>query len=79
VPIDHRPSTIDHRERLWDRARKIASHHLRFFSKTESDLTRSGAQRLGGTRRAKAFSLGRTMSVVGGNSEVSALREFFAT
>ena len=25
--------TIDHRERLWDRARKIAPHHLRFFSK----------------------------------------------
>ena len=23
----------DHRERLWDRARKIAPHHLRFFSK----------------------------------------------
>jgi hypothetical protein len=25
--------TIDHCERLWDRARKIAPHHLRFFSK----------------------------------------------
>jgi hypothetical protein len=32
-PSEHGPSTIDHRERLWDRAGKIAPHHLRFFSK----------------------------------------------
>jgi len=49
-----------------------------YFQKAESDLTRSSSQRLGGTRKARAFPLGRTMSVIGGNSEVSALREFFA-
>ena len=31
VPVDH--PTIDHRARLWDRVRKIAPHHLRFFFK----------------------------------------------
>jgi hypothetical protein len=30
------PPTIDHRERLRDRAREIASHHLRFLSKEKS-------------------------------------------
>jgi hypothetical protein len=40
--VNHYRRTIDHRERLWDRARKIAPHHLRFlFQKAESDLTRS--------------------------------------
>jgi hypothetical protein len=35
VNRDHpRPSTIDHRERLWDRRSEIAPHHLRnFFQK----------------------------------------------
>jgi hypothetical protein len=41
-----------------------------YFQKAESDLARSSSQRLGG--------LGRTTSVIAGNSEVSALREFFA-
>jgi hypothetical protein len=61
VPVDH--PTIDHRERLWDRARKIAPHHLRFFYKNESNLTRSSSQRLGRTRlrRRRALPLCRTM------------------
>jgi hypothetical protein len=51
--IADRP-TIDHRERLWDHARKIAPHHLRFFFKKPKAIwTRSCAQRLDGTRRAK--------------------------
>ena len=35
---DVRPS--NHRERLWDRARKIAPHHLRFFSKKPKAILR---------------------------------------
>ena len=31
--------TIDHGERLWDRARKIAPHHRRFFSKKTERLS----------------------------------------
>jgi hypothetical protein len=55
VPVDH--TTIDQRERLWDRARKIAPHHVRFFfQKTESDFAAQG--------RRKAFPLGRTMERV---------------
>ena len=41
-----------------------------FFPKPESDFAALG--------RRRAFPLGRSMSVIGGNSEVSALREFFA-
>ena len=41
----------------------------------QKQLVRNGLAALG---RRKAFPLGRTMSVIGGNSEVSALREFFA-
>jgi hypothetical protein len=33
-----RPS--DHRERLWDRARKIAPHHLRFFFQNPKAILR---------------------------------------
>jgi hypothetical protein len=32
VPVDHQ--TIDHRERGWDRAKKITSRHPRFSFKT---------------------------------------------
>jgi hypothetical protein len=39
-----------------------------YFQKTESDFA----------ALARRIPLGRTMSVIGGNSEVSALREFFA-
>jgi hypothetical protein len=35
-------------------------------------------KRFCGTRKARVFPLGRIMSVIGGNSEVKALREFFA-
>ena len=41
-----------------------------FFPKPESDFAALG--------RRRAFPLGRSMSVIGGDSEVSALREFFA-
>ena len=51
-----RPSTIA--QRLWDRARKIAPRHLRFFPKTESDFAALG--------RRRAFPLGCTMSVIWG-------------
>ena len=92
-----RPSTIDHRKRLWVRgaqqgrqpgpsacpstirpsgnvsgtAREKSRRTIcDFFQKTESDFAAPG--------RRRTFPLGRTKSVVGGNSEVSALREFFA-
>ncbi len=55
--------------------RDRGAHILDYFQKTESDLTGSSSQRLG---RRRVFPLGRTMSVIEGNSEVSALREFFA-
>ena len=65
-PRARRPS--DHRERLWDRARKIAAPSAIFFPKPESDFAALG--------RRGAFPLGHTISVIGGNSEASALREF---
>ena len=34
------PRAVDHRERLWDRARKIAPHHLRFFSQNPKAILR---------------------------------------
>jgi hypothetical protein len=37
-PRARRPS--DHRERLWDRARKIAPHPLRFFFKKPKAILR---------------------------------------
>jgi hypothetical protein len=35
-----------------------------YFQRTESDLTRSSSQRLGGIRKAKAFPLGLGVSVI---------------
>jgi hypothetical protein len=49
-----------------------------FFPKTESELTRSSCNGLAAVGRRRMFFLARTVSVIGGNSEVSALREFFA-
>jgi hypothetical protein len=67
-PRARRPS--DHPERLWDGARKIAPHHLRFFFKKPKAIL---WHQEGGGRFLSA-----AMSVIGGNSEVSALRELFA-
>jgi hypothetical protein len=54
LAVNHDRPTIDHRERLWDRARKnAAAPSAIFFQKTESDLTRSCAQRLAGTRQSE--------------------------
>jgi hypothetical protein len=55
VPVDH--PTIDHRERLRDRARKNrAAPSAIFFQKTESDFAALG--------RRRAFPHGRTMDRV---------------
>jgi hypothetical protein len=71
-PTDHPtigPSTIP--QRLWNRARKIAPHHLRFFSKNPKAILRHEE----GEGR---FLLAAPCVLLGGNAEVSALREFFA-
>jgi hypothetical protein len=52
VPIDHRPS----RPSLGTRRDKSRRAICDFFPKPESDLTRSCAQQLGGTKRAKGVS-----------------------
>src|SRR5215831_17349065 len=55
LQMNRRPSsTIDHRDRRWDRAEKNrAAPSAIFFQKTESDFAARGRQR--------AFPLGRTM------------------
>ena len=72
-----RPSTIP--QRLWVRGGELRPAYPRLFSKKPKaiwpEAARNGLAALG---RRRAFPLGRTMSVIGGNSEVSALREFFA-
>jgi hypothetical protein len=55
---------------LGPRVRNRAAPSAIFIKKAESDFAASG--------RRRAFPLGSTMSGTGGNSEVSALREFFA-
>ena len=62
---------MDQRHRLWVRARKNrAAPFAIFFQKTESDFAALG--------RRRAFPLGRANICYLGDSEVSALREFFA-
>jgi hypothetical protein len=67
-PRARRP--FDHRDRLWDRARKIASHHLRFFSKTR--------KRFCGTRKAKGRFLSATPRLLLGAGIILALCGFAA-
>jgi hypothetical protein len=65
-PCDHRPS----RTSLGPRAKNRAAPSASFFQKAESDFAAPA--------RRGAFPSGHTTSVIGGNSEVSGLREFFA-
>jgi hypothetical protein len=66
VPVDH-PTIANVSGTAREKSRRTICD---FFSKPESDFAAQG--------RRRAFPLGHTMSVIGGNSEVSALREFFA-
>src|SRR5262249_15447137 len=65
-----RPSTIA--QRLWDCSERSRPAHLRIFPKSRQ---RSDHKELATAWR---FPLGGTMSDIGGKSEVSALRKFFA-
>src|SRR5215471_21716560 len=74
-PSDHRPSRNVSGSAVANCDLPIRDYFPKSRKRSDQKQLATGLAALG---RRRAFPLGRTMSVIGGNSEVSALREFFA-